>query len=157
LDWLEQKHIDGKHYNCIAHNGARFDFYLLIKELQKNEMLHTDLNLRGTSVIKMKFNNHTFQDPCCFMPASLSSLCKAFKVKTPKLESFTLENGETLNNTELCFYKKELTFNGFLNLQIDEPEFWKLYVDRWTIPASLTTEGRSVQCRPTRCFFIKKN
>ena len=27
---------------------------------------------------------------------------------------------------------------------------------RWTIPASLTTEGRSVQCRPTRCFFIKK-
>lgn len=126
LDWLLSEHARGKHYTCLAHNGARFDFYLLHEQFTKNEMLHTEMKLRGTSVIQMEFSGHIFKDPCCFMPNSLENLCHAFKVPTPKLQQFTYK-GKTLSSMELCFYKPELSCDEFMELQHNEPEYWKLY------------------------------
>ena len=128
LDWLQAMHAEGKHFTCIAHNGARFDFYLLTEQFTKNEMQHTSINIRGTSVIQMQFAGHIFKDPCCFMPNTLSNLCDAFKVQTPKLKEFVYE-GKTLTSMELCFYKPELDFYQFMELEHTEPEFWKLYLE----------------------------
>lgn len=40
LDWLKDEKIAGRRYICVAHNGARFDFFYLIKELTRQEQLH---------------------------------------------------------------------------------------------------------------------
>jgi hypothetical protein len=128
LNWLKKEHIANRHYVCVAHNGARFDNYLLVKEFTNDELLHTQLNLRGASVIGMTYDNHNFKDPCCFMPNSLENLCKSFKVQTPKLTEF-IHEGKVLSNKNLCFYKPELTFKQFMNLQNVESEYWKLYVE----------------------------
>ena len=77
-------------------------------------------------MIGMQYKSHLFKDSCCFLTASLDSLCKAFKVKQAKLTEFEY-NGEKLTNKNMCFYKPELGFNEFMALQDSEPEYWKLY------------------------------
>jgi len=137
LDWLHEQHKNGKYFTCVAHNGANFDFYLLIKELTENELTHSVLSLRGTSVIHMLFCKHVFKDPCCFMPASLDFLCKSFQIadENKKLKKFELpiidesgnEDVAVLSNTEMCFYKPHLNFDEFLRLQHSEKDYWYLY------------------------------
>ena len=127
IDFLINEHKQNRHYTCIAHNGAKFDFYFIMMNLTESEMLHTDIKVRGTSIIDIQFLGHVFRDSCCFMTDSLDNLCKAFKIKEAKLKSFEYK-GKELTNMELCFYKPELTFNQFMNLQNTEPDFWKLYV-----------------------------
>ncbi len=128
LDWLSQECSEGRFYHCIAHNGSRFDLYFLLSYLTKHEQLHTETQLRGYSIIGMQYKSHLFKDSCCFLTASLDSLCKAFKVKQAKLTEFQY-NGETLTNKNICFYKPNLTFNQFMMLQTTEPNFWSLYVE----------------------------
>ena len=136
LDWLKEEHRKGKYFTCIAHNGANFDFYLLLKELTEEEIVHSVVNLRGTSIINMQYCKHAFKDPCCFMPATLDHLCKSFNIddENKKLKRFEIpvenENGTemtTLTNTEMCFYKPELNFEQFLKLEQSEKEYWRLY------------------------------
>lgn len=128
LDWLSCESAAGRFYHCIAHNGSRFDVYFLLSYLTEQEQLHTETQLRGYSIIGMQYKSHLFKDSCCFLTASLDSLCKAFKVKQAKLTEFTY-NGSTLTNKNICFYKPELTFNQFLALEQNEPEFWNLYTE----------------------------
>ena len=128
LDFLEQEHRKGKHYNIVAFNGGRFDYYFLISQLTETELLHTDINLRGYTVIGMNYLDHTFRDPMCFLVGSLSKLCKSFQVRTPKLTEFEI-GGRTLTNENLCFYKPELSFNEFMELEQKDTEFWKIYVE----------------------------
>ena len=85
----------------------------------------------------MMFCKHVFKDPCCFMPASLDYLCKSFKIddENKKLKRFQIpvtdEMGTTtmttLTNTEMCFYKPNLNFEEFLQLEQKEKEYWRLY------------------------------
>ena len=128
LDWLIVQSHNGKQYNCVAHNCARFDNYFLVSEFTEYETLHCEMNLRGTSIIGLQFSNHMFKDSCCFMTASLDKLCKDYKVSASqsKQKSF-IYNGRELSNMEVCFYKKELGFWGFMELEEKEPEFWALY------------------------------
>ena len=128
LDWLRTEHRENRHYTCIAHNGAKFDFYLLFKDLKKNELLHTAVRLRGTSIIEFEFCGHVFKDSYCFLTSSLDNLCHSFKVSSDnaKLKKFQYD-GKELSSMEMCFYKPNLTFNQFMNLQNVEPTFWKLY------------------------------
>lgn len=128
LDFLELEHRRGKHYNIVAYNGSRFDYYFLIAQLTEEELLHTEVNLRGYSVIGINYYDHEFRDPNCFLVGSLSKLCTSFKVDTPKMTTFEL-NGKTITNENLCFYKPELSFNEFLELEHKEPDYWKLYVE----------------------------
>ena len=133
LDFLHEQHCRKKHFTCIAHNSANFDFYLILKDMTENEIVHSDIQRRGLSVISAVVFNHMFKDSACFMPASLSSLCDSFKIsdENAKLKSFEvpMEDGQTkvLTNMEMCFYKPELNFEQFMQLEKSEPEFWRLY------------------------------
>lgn len=126
LNWLQQQHYNNKHYNIIAHNGANFDFYFLLGVFSKQEQIETDIQLRGYSIIGMQYYSNLFKDPCCFLTNSLDNLCKSFKVKTPKLTEFNY-NGKILDNKTLCFYKPELSYWEFLELQHKEHEYWTIY------------------------------
>lgn len=129
LDWMINQSHDGKHYNCVAHNGARFDHYFLVSEFSEYEQLHANIQLRGYSLINIEFSNHQFKDSYCFMTASLDSLCKNYKIGEDSKKKHFLVNGKHLDNMELCFYKKELTFKEFMNLENEEPEYWNVYTD----------------------------
>lgn len=128
LDWLSSESMNGRFYHCIAHNGSRFDHYFLLSQLSREEQLHTETQLRGYSLIGIQYKSHLFKDSCCFLVASLDSLCKSYKVKNSKITSFEY-NGETLSNKNICFYKPQLTYHEFLNLENIEPEFWKHYTE----------------------------
>jgi hypothetical protein len=127
LDFLEMEHRGGRHYTCIAHNGSRFDFLLLVGAMTDVEKFHSEFQYRGLSIISMSYYGHIFRDPCCFMPNSLENLCNNFKVEVHKLTDFEL-NGETITNKNLCFYKPDLNVKEFLELQTNEPDYWALYV-----------------------------
>ena len=127
LDWLTAEAMNKHCYHCIAHNGSRFDNYFLLSQLSREEQLHTETQLRGYSLIGMQYKSHLFKDSCCFLTNSLDNLCKSFKVKQAKLTEF-LYQGQSLSNKNICFYKPELTFQQFMDLQENEPEFWELYV-----------------------------
>lgn len=128
LDWLTTESMNGRFYHCIAHNGSRFDNYFLLSQLSREEQLHTETQLRGYSLIGIQYKSHLFKDSCCFLVASLESLCKSYKVKNAKITSFQY-NGETLSNKNICFYKPELSYHEFMNLQNVESEFWKYYTE----------------------------
>jgi hypothetical protein len=130
--WLSKQATGGKTYNCYSHNGSRFDHYLLYATFNKNDILESEIQLRGTSIIGLQYKSHLFKDTCCFLVNSLSNLCKGY-CTTPeekafaKQETFTLHNTK-VSNTELCFYRPELDATDFLELQHSDPEFWELYV-----------------------------
>ena len=126
IDWLNAKTTSNKRYNIIAHNGGKFDFYFFINQLTTKELLECDISFRGTTIININYRGHTFKDSCCFLTDSLSNLSKSFKVEKGKITSFTLHN-KTITSSQLCFYKPELTFNQFLELQHTDKEFWKHY------------------------------
>ena len=127
LNFLEMEHRANRHYTCVAHNGSRFDFLLLVGVMTDEEKFHSEFQYRGLSIISMKYYGHIFRDPCCFMPNSLENLCNNFKVEVHKLTDFEL-NGETITNKNLCFYKPDLNVKEFLELQTKEPTYWGLYV-----------------------------
>lgn len=129
VKWLQLQSKNGHHYNCVAHNGSRFDFYLIIKALREIDISCIDkVQFRGLSVIAIQLFSHTFKDSCCFLTNSLSNLCKNFKVETSKITSFELD-GCTLSNEQLCFYKNELDVKDFLALEVKEPKYWALYLE----------------------------
>lgn len=128
IDWLSCEANSGRFYNCVAHNGSRFDIYFLLSNLTQQEQLMSSTQLRGYSVIGFQYKSHLFKDSCCFLTASLDSLCSAFKVKQSKITEFNYK-GEVLTNKNICFYKPELGFSEFLALQVNEPEFWNMYVE----------------------------
>lgn len=132
LDWLRQEGINNRWYNCVAHNGARFDFYLLMAYFPEIELAKHPPQLRGTSIIGMQYRSHTFKDPCCFLTNSLKNLCEGYLI-TPEEKKFckmtNIKVGDTeMSNYQLCFYKPELGFWDFMNLEKSEPEFWEQYV-----------------------------
>lgn len=128
LDWLIFEDEHNRHYRILAHNGSNFDFILLCAEMTENEFRVADPFLKGLSILNFKFHNHDFIDSARHLSSSLESLCSGYNIKEAKLTELTLGD-KTYTNTELCFYKKELTFNEFLDLEKTEPEFWKLYKD----------------------------
>ena len=81
---------------------------------------------------------------------SLDNLCKSYKVATPKLKTFKYR-GQDYTNVQLCFYKPNLPFNEFMDLQNTEPDFWEIYTNYcmydcvslsqvWEIYSEKTTE-----------------
>ncbi len=126
IAWLANSANDGKFYNCIAHNSAKFDHYFLLGEMNKIEQEQTDMQLRGFAIIGLQYCSHLFKDSRCYLEQSLDSLCKSFDTKVKK-QKIIKYNNRDYTNEQLCFYKPKLTFNQFLELKRKEPEFWKLY------------------------------
>jgi hypothetical protein len=131
-DWLSGQSNQGHFYNCVAHNGSRFDHYFFLASLTQQEQLMTRAQLRGRSIIGFQYKSHLFKDTCCFLTMSLKSACKSFKVKNEKMTSFQL-NGETLTNENICFYNPNKSvkakFWEFMALEYTEPDFWKMYTE----------------------------
>lgn len=132
LDWLSFEAHSGRFYNCIAHNGSRFDFYLLLSYFNQELLFNAEVQLRGTSIIGFQYKSHTFKDSCCFLTDSLSNLCDGYLI-TPEEKAFSKKTDiqlgdKTITNYQLCFYKPELTFWEFMELEEKEPEFWTEYV-----------------------------
>lgn len=132
LDWLGHEANNGRYYNCVAHNGSRFDFYLLMSYFTEEDLLDSKTQLRGTSIIGLQYKSHTFKDSCCFLTDNLNNLCNGYLI-TPEEKAFSkLTNikigDKTITNHQLCFYKPELNFNEFMELETKEPEFWTEYV-----------------------------
>lgn len=127
LDWLiHVKKEYGWSFQCLAHNSGRFDHYFLISEMIDAELNNTHINLKGTSIINLKFMNHSFKDTCCFLNDNLANLCKSFQINHTKQTEIELY-GKIISNTELCFYKPELKFEDFLDLENKESIYWDKY------------------------------
>lgn len=126
-EWITHQSNNNKHYTFIAHNASRFDNYFFVANLPEIEQFHCKLSFRGLGIIKMQYKGNIFLDSCCFMPDSLSNLCKDYKVEEGKLVKFNLD-GIEYTNENLCFYGGDnLDFWSFMDLKNTKPEFWKLY------------------------------
>lgn len=128
IDWIndEMNNTKPRYYRCYAHNSSRFDNFFLLAGMTRTETLCCEIVYRGISLVSLNFNETLFKDTCCFLTASLKSLCKSFKIKNKKQTEFEY-NGEKMTNEQLCFYKPELSINEFMELKEKEPKFWELY------------------------------
>jgi DNA polymerase type B, organellar and viral len=128
IDFLNKESESNRSYNVMAHNGARFDFYFIIACMTSIELTECDVHFRGTSIIGINYRRNLFKDSCCFMPSSLADLSESFKVQHGKITEMML-HGSKISSGELCFYKNELSFDEFMDLENTDKEFWKLYVE----------------------------
>lgn len=126
IDWFNQESKSGRTYNVLAHNGGKFDFYFFLSNLTSQELLECEPHFRGTTIISLNYRGNLFKDSCCFLTDKLSNLSKSFKINDGKMVKMNL-HGKEITSEELCFYRDELTFNQFLELQHTDTEFWKLY------------------------------
>lgn len=126
LDFLNDEVLEGRHYSIIAHNGSKFDFYFVMGQLTKLELLNSRPAFRGLGIIGLNFRGHSFKDSCCFLADKLSNLSASFKIEEGKMTMMNL-HGKQISSEQLCFYKDTLKFNEFLDLQNTDVEFWKLY------------------------------
>lgn len=140
LDFLKEEHINGRHYNCLAHNGSNFDGYLVLKEFTEREMLNNPPpHFRNLSILGMYYYGCVFRDTACYLTGSLKKLCKDFKIDKDcqKLSKFVLQDGRELDEYEICFYKPHLDVEDFLKLKHKEPDFWDQY-ERYCIHDTLS-------------------
>lgn len=131
LDWLkDEAQTHQRHYQVVAYNGSRFDYYLLFGAMTEEEirMLEQSLQLRGRAIIGFEMYGCLFKDPNLFLMGSLDHNCKAFKLLCTKQTAFTLSDGTVLDNKQLCFYRPEMDVWQFLELQHTDVEFWRLYM-----------------------------
>lgn len=97
----------GKEKILYAHNGGKFDAYLLIKKLieKKNIRIEKILDKNGRLIditTKQIIDNETktviFRDSYTFINSSLDSACKSFKTDTVKLKDTVDHNKITEDN-----------------------------------------------------------
>mgnify|MGYP003674401483 CR=1 FL=1 len=132
LDWLSEEASQGRYYNGVAHNGSRFDFFLLMSYFSQSDIEQSECRIRGTSIIGFEYKGHAFRDSCCFLTDSLKNLCDGY-LTTPEEKQYAkitdvMIGGKKISNTQLCFYKPKLKFWDFIELEHREPEFWREYV-----------------------------
>jgi len=126
VNFLNDEAKSKRCYNVIAHNGGNFDFYFLISCLTKQELLDSQIFLRGMTIIGINYRGNLFKDSYCFITSALKDISKSFKISEGKIDSCVYQ-GKVLTSMELCMYKNELSFNEFMLLEQNEPEYWKLY------------------------------
>lgn len=127
LRWLLDMSSLGLNFNIYAHNGGGFDHRFLLDAMTAVQVQQAQLLLRGHTIVKMEYSTHIFRDTCLILQAPLDMLCSSFGVDVSKQTSFTL-HGQTISNTQLCFYKPEISIAEFLKLSVTDKEFWDLYV-----------------------------
>ena len=113
-------------YNILAHNGGNFDFYFVISSLTEKELLDCEIQMRGITIIGINYRGNLFKDSYCFLTNSLKTLSSSFDVEHGKLTNMMLHE-KSITSSQLCFYKPELTFQQFLDLQYTDVKFWAEY------------------------------
>lgn len=92
-------YVQGRRRNMIiyAHNGGRFDFYLVLKTLLNSSFHYINSIIRGTKIYRMSFfcilDSKTrvkieFQDSFALIPQSLKTATESFKCDHVKLEVY---------------------------------------------------------------------
>lgn len=122
IDFLISESLEGRHYHVNAYNGSRFDFYLIYGELRQDELVYSDIQLRGMSILSFGLFNHRFTDLSNFLVGSLANKCKAFGIEDGKMTQTKYGS-----STDLCYYKPNLSFDEFMELRNKEPEYWEEY------------------------------
>lgn len=127
LDFLNSQSKLNKTYHILAHNGGNFDFYFIMSQFTSLEVKDSKPQLRGITVIGLNYRGNLFKDTCCFLTGKLSNLSRDYKVEHGKITDDIDLRGEKMTSSQLIFYRPELSFNDFLDLQNTDPEFWALY------------------------------
>jgi len=127
MDFLRQESFNRHYYKIVAHNGGNFDYYFLKDAMTKKEIEKAGFMMRGMTIMTFKFHGNEFKDTCLFMPFSLEKLCVDFKVGDQSKITEVEIQGKKYTNKQLCFYRSDLTFDEFMNLQETDKEFWKIY------------------------------
>lgn len=127
LDFLNSQSKLNKTYHVLAHNGGNFDFYFIMSQFTSLELKDSKPQLRGITVIGLNYRGNLFKDTCCFLTDKLSNLSRDYKVEHGKITDDIDLRGEKMTSSQLIFYKPELSFDEFMDLQNTDPEFWALY------------------------------
>lgn len=100
----------------IAHNGARFDCYFVVREMLKQGIKIKDFIMNNGAIMSFKFGkNNKFLDSCCFISSKLGDAGKSFKIPEQYWKSeFDHNKMRTWEDVEL--YKKEVL--DYLDLDI---------------------------------------
>ena len=127
LDFLNSQSKLNKTYHVLAHNGGNFDFYFIMSQFTSLELKDSKPQLRGITVIGLNYRGNLFKDTCCFLTDKLSNLSRDYKVEHGKITDDIDLRGEKMTSSQLIFYRPELSFDEFMDLQNTDPEFWALY------------------------------
>lgn len=86
---------------CFAHNGAKFDYFIILKEyllrndnifILKPRMIFIDGGLVSFTIVHIETKKEiVFKDSCRLLPGSLNALCNSFKPPVPKDGEFNIE------------------------------------------------------------------
>jgi hypothetical protein len=126
VDFLQQQTEEQRYYNVYAHNGGRFDYFLMMGEILKSH--HRDYFFnecvipKGTKILKFQMYSHFFFDTYNFLGFSLDKLCEDFKLEQKLCKAKVIDGYDTMN--DICLYKRdELTPKEFLEyLDSDDAE-----------------------------------
>jgi hypothetical protein len=132
LDWLYEESKLDRFYIVRGHNAARFDSYFCLASiLERDPNFKTGKNLlvKGTNIIQIQWQGHTFLDTGKHLPGSLAKLCKDFRVKVPKIAEVTVD-GKAIPSMELCLMRPELGPQAYIDsLNPEEKRGYLEYCD----------------------------
>lgn len=112
-----------KKYKFWSHNGANYDNLLFVRDMfDRNE--NVNVNIDGSSVKNIEFNNITVKDLCLFYTTKLENLAEGFKLHD-------IVDGEKKEIRKLKFPYKFLT-DANLDYQGEAPDeiYWNKPEDR---------------------------
>lgn len=104
--------VDEGNKIIYAHNGGKFDTFLLLKEILKSDLFSITsfldsngriLNMTIQQNVKKNSKKYIFRDSINLIAGSLDGACKSFKPKTVKLEGDVNHDKININN---CHTKK---------------------------------------------------
>lgn len=75
-----------KNTKIFAHFGGIFDFLFLINQWGIDNLLESDLIMRGSSIFSFSRGTNVFYDSSGILPFSLDKACKAYQVEFQKLD-----------------------------------------------------------------------
>ena len=145
-----------------AHNGGKFDIYLLIKELmtRKGWCITAFLEQMGRIINLecIEYNSHKriiFRDSYNFISCSLDDACKSFNTKTKKLEgdvNHSLINIDNCHTNKIYEYTKEYLKNDCLSLY----EILDIYDAEINGRFGISIKNVLTNASITRKLFLKK-
>ena len=122
LDYLYELHTNKISLNLMAHNGSRFDSLILLGAIKKHPRhamgtLVRDMIVKTSQILKFEFYSHIIRDTCCFLPASLESLCAAYGVEEGKITTCVVD-GVTWRTKDICLMLPRLKPKHFVKFML---------------------------------------
>ena len=111
------KHINTlENKTFIAHNGARFDCYFVVREMLKQGIEVKDFIMNNGAIMTFKFGKkNKFLDSCCFISSKLGDAGKSFKIPEQYWKS-EFNHNKIRSWADVELYKEEVI--DYLDLDI---------------------------------------